>query len=49
MIEAGQRLRFAAEPRARALVGDAAVGQDLDRDLAIEAQVPGEIHDTHAP
>src|SRR5204862_7586162 len=49
VIQARQRLRLAAEPCPRPLVGYPALVEDLDRDAAIEAEVAGEINLADTP
>ena len=48
MIQRGQRLRFALEAREPLGIGDEQLGQDLDRDVAIELRVARAIHLAHA-
>ena len=44
----GQRLRLAAEARTRQLIGDPPVGEHLDGDTAVKAEIPGEVDHAHA-
>ena len=48
MAESGQRLRFALEAGDVLRVAEELIGEHLDRDVAIEPQVPGAIHLSHA-
>ena len=47
MIERGEHLRFACEPREPVGVAGERVGQDLERDIAIELRVARAIHLAH--
>ena len=49
MIQRRERLRFALEPREPLGIARERVGQDLDRDVAIELRIAGAIHLAHAP
>ena len=44
----GERLRFAREPREPFGIAGERVGQDLDRDVAIELRIARAIHLAHA-
>ena len=46
--ERGDRLRLALEARERLAVRDEALGQDLDRDVALEPRVPRPVDLAHA-
>ena len=48
MIERGERFRFAFEPHEAIGVRREGLGQDLQRDVAIEARIAGAIHDAHS-
>ena len=48
MVQRGERLRFAREAREAFAVGGKELGQDLDRDAAIELRVAGAIDLAHA-
>ena len=48
MIQRGERLRFALEARQAVGVGRERLGQDLDRDVAIELRVARAIDLAHA-
>ena len=48
MIERSQDLRFALEAREPLGIEGEAVGQDLERDVALERRVAGAIHLAHA-
>ena len=48
MIERGQHLRFALEAREPFGIKGEAVGQDLERDVALERRVARAIHLAHA-
>ena len=47
MRQRRDRLRFALEPRERVGIGGDGLGQDLDRDVAIELPVPRPVHLPH--
>ena len=47
MIQRGERLRFTLKSRDAFGIGDERLGQDLDRDLAIELRVARAIHLAH--
>ena len=47
MIQRGEDLRFALEPREPVRVGRERLGQDLDGDVAIELRVARPIHFAH--
>ena len=49
MIERGECARLAPEPGARAAIVGAGIGEDLDRDGAIEALIPRGEDLAHAP
>ncbi len=48
MVERGGRARFLLEASRARVVGAEVAGEDLDRDLASELEVAGEIDDAHA-
>ena len=48
MIERREQTRFASEARAALRIGREVLGQDLDRDVAIEPGVAGAIDLAHA-
>ena len=48
MIQRRERLRFAREPREAIGIVREGVGQDLDRDVAIQLRVARAIHLAHA-
>ena len=48
MGQRGENLGLALEPRHAFRVGGKRVGQDLERDLALESAVAGAIHLAHA-
>ena len=48
MVQRGEHLRLALEPRQPLGVGDERLGQDLDRDVAVEPRVARAIHLAHA-
>ncbi len=48
VVERSEHLRLALEARQALRVGSKEVGQDLDRDLAVQARVARSIHLTHA-
>ena len=49
MVERGERLRFAREPRQPIRIAGERIGQDLQRDVAIELRVARAIDLAHAP
>ena len=48
VCQLGDRARFAVEPLAELRIGGERLGQDLDRDRAVEARVAPAIHFAHA-
>ena len=48
MVERGQQLRLAREARSALRIGDEDVGQDLDRDVAIELRIASAIDLAHS-
>ena len=48
MIQRGERLRFALEAREPVGIACEGVGQDLDRDIAIQLRIARAIHLAHA-
>ena len=48
MVERGQHLRFAAEPRQPVGIVREGFGKDLQRDIPTELRIPGSIHFAHA-
>ena len=48
MVERREHLRFALEPREPVGIGRPEIGQDLDRDVAMELRVAGAIDLPHA-
>ena len=48
MVERGQRLRFAGEPRQPIGIAGEGVRQDFQRDVAVQLRVPRAIHLAHA-
>src|SRR5688500_18576071 len=48
MVKGGERLRLTLEPRHPFAVGRKELGQDLDRDLAVQPRVAGAEHFAHA-
>ena len=44
MVERGQHLRFAPESRQPVRLGREGVGQDLQRHVAVESEIPRAIH-----
>ena len=49
MVQRGEGLRFVPEPGGALGIRGEHLGQDLDRDVAIQAGVAGAIHLAHAP
>ena len=48
MIQRGEDFGFALEPREAFGIGGERLGQDLDRDVALQVGVAGAIHLAHA-
>ena len=49
MVQSGERLRFAFEPRDPLGIGCDGLGKDLDGDAAVQARVGGPVDFTHPP
>ena len=48
VVERGQRLRLAREPRQPVIVSRDGVGQDLERDVSLQPEVAGAVHLAHS-